>query len=67
MKLSDLKAGDIVQTDDGFTCLPEGQHRVEADDEGELYIHCSDGKHFLSGQEDEETGELIGLSRPFHG
>lgn len=67
MKLSDLKAGDIVLTDDGFTCLAEGEHRVEADEDGDLYIPCSDGKHFLSGQEDDETGELVGISSPSHG
>lgn len=61
MKLSDLKAGDIVYTDDGFTCMKEGQHVVQGDADG-LFLKCADGQHYLEGQEDDETGELVGIS-----
>lgn len=65
MFLSELKAGDTIETDDGFTCLPEGSHAVEKDEGGDLYIKCKDGKHLLEGQEDDETGELVGISWPW--
>jgi hypothetical protein len=59
-RLSMLKAGADLRCDSGFTCLDEGAiHRVSLDEYG-LYIHCSEGKHYLSGQTDD--GEhLIGL------
>lgn len=59
MKLRDLKAGDSVFADGGFTCLRGGFHFVEADGDG-LFIQCDDGKHYLVGQENE-NGELVGL------
>lgn len=62
MQLSDLKIGDVVYTDDCFTCLKQGiPHTVYGGADG-LFIRCDDGKHFLEGQEDDETGELIGIS-----
>lgn len=59
MKLSDLKAGDSVFADSGFTCLHGGFHTVCADDGG-LYLECDDGHHYLEGQENEH-GELVGI------
>jgi hypothetical protein len=59
MKLSDIKAGDIVNVD-GLTCMSDGKHVVEGDEHG-LFIRCSSGKHYLDGQEDEETGDLVGV------
>lgn len=67
MLLNELKAGDIIAIDDGFTCLSEGNHTVEKDESGELFIKCKDGKHFLEGQEDDETGELVGIAWPSNG
>ena len=61
MKLADIKTGDIVQADDGFTCLEAGPHVVKLHND-ELYIDCNDGKHFLCGQEDEPGSDLVGLS-----
>jgi hypothetical protein len=61
MKLSDIKAGDTVHTDAGFTCMGAGTHTVKSDGD-ELYIECDHGKHFLSGQEDEAAGDLVGIS-----
>jgi hypothetical protein len=61
MKLADLKIGDTVHTDDGFTCMTEGPHTVQGDDSG-LFLKCNDGNHYLEGQEDDETGELVGIS-----
>lgn len=74
MKMKDLKAGDIVVVDGGFTCIDPGRKcDVKRDGDG-LYIECRgpDGlkrnkpyheKHHLDGQIGK-GGELIGLSRP---
>ena len=61
MKLSDLKAGDIVTIDSGFTCMKAGNHLVHSDVHGQLFLKCDDGRHYLDGQEDFDTGELIGI------
>ena len=61
MKLDELKVGDTVITDGGFTCMKASPRKVHEDNEG-LYIRCRDGRHYLDGQEDED-GELVGLSR----
>ena len=75
MKLSDLKVGDIIIADDGFTCMKAGPHTVHATDDGDLFVWCKGPEdevgnfpyapthHLLEGQEDEPGGELVGLSR----
>ncbi|MDE4297145.1 hypothetical protein PXK56_18330 [Phaeobacter gallaeciensis] len=63
MKLTDLKPGMIVVTDNGFTCVKAGEHVVQADEDGDLFIECCDGNHLLDGQIGKD-GELIGLSKP---
>jgi hypothetical protein len=41
MKLSEIKAGDVLIADGGFTCLHEGERcEVKADEKGELYVAC---------------------------
>jgi hypothetical protein len=46
--------------DGGFTCVPEGAVlTVDADDGGELFVHCQSGRHYLDGQ--LENGKFIGL------
>lgn len=60
MTLSDLKAGQTILADAGFTCLKAGPHEVKADGSG-LYVECSEGHHYLDGQKDE-VGSLVGLS-----
>ncbi len=63
-KLADLKPGDKLEADGGFTCLSAGQRcEVKADAE-RLYIECTEGHHYLEGQTDFATGtELVGLWR----
>ncbi len=58
-KLAELKAEDTITLDGGFTCLEAGDHTVLVNDTGP-YIRCSDGLHYLDGQEDM-NGELIGV------
>lgn len=64
LKLADVKAGDILITDAGFSCMKAGaEHVVRADEkDGKLYVSCNDGRHFLDGQVDS-GGMLIGLTR----
>ena len=60
MKLTDIKSGNLVFLDNGFTCVKPGFHKVNSDKEG-LYVCCDHGKHYLNGQEDE-NGDLVGVS-----
>lgn len=65
MKLSDLKSGDTIVVDGGFPCMSDGPKTVHVTNNKDFYVICRDGRHFLSGQEDE-NGELIGISKPNH-
>jgi hypothetical protein len=70
LKLDDLRAGDTVIADDGFTCLPAGAHVVHGDGDG-LFIFCNGpdddpdptSHHYLDGQQNKD-GSLVGISRP---
>lgn len=62
MKLTDLKDGDFILCDNGFTCLEQGRHTVKSDEQGDLYIDCAMGYHYLDGQENED-GDLIGIAQ----
>lgn len=61
LKFQDVVAGMEVHFDDGFTCITEGTHTVQADDTGRLFVPCRDGKHFLHGQENEDRS-LVGIT-----
>lgn len=52
-KLGDLKVGDKVETDDGFTCMRGRTHTVRVDSEGSLFIPCRHREHHLIGQADD--------------
>ena len=62
-KLSELKPGDILIPDGGFTCMKEGARmKVIQDHDGSLFLPCNCGGHALVGQADD--GEhLVGLYR----
>lgn len=61
-KLSELKVGDKVELDEGFTCHAAGIVTLQADAEGKLYFDCEEGGHDLDGQADD--GEhCIGVYR----
>ncbi len=62
MKLTDLRAYDIIQADVHFTCMSAGFKTIQANDHGELYVQCDEGRHYLNGQTDSR-GELVGFSR----
>jgi len=68
--MADLKADkvrehDILMNDGGFTCLDKDEEsRVYLDHdflgfEG-MYVNCSQGKHYLCGQLDDE-GYVVGF------
>jgi hypothetical protein len=61
-KGADVKEGDLLEADDGFPCLSEGdRRRVCKHASGDLIIECGDGGHWLDTQIDEEDQVYIGL------
>ncbi len=70
--MKDIKPGDKLKADGGFTCIEESRVcEVKADAAGELYVDCcgSDGEesqygdqHMLSGQCDDGV-TVIGFER----
>lgn len=53
-KLSQLKAGDKVELDTGFTCHEAGVvHLEQHQPEGPLFFKCADGWHNIEGQADD--------------
>jgi hypothetical protein len=62
MKLTDLKEGDKLVADDGFTCLADKQIcEVVRHPDGNLCVMCANGFHCLDGQLDEQ-GDLVGFT-----
>lgn len=70
-----VKVGDILVTDDGFTCMGAGERKTVESWDGpmpntdpeylkdpfsRLFVECRDGCHFLDGQVGDD-GELVGL------
>jgi hypothetical protein len=69
-KLTDLRAGNIVELDDNFTCHNKGKWTthlttIYEDGKGRLFFYCEHGKHFLSGQTDDDDveGYCVGVYR----
>jgi hypothetical protein len=60
VKITDIKPGDVLIADAGFTCVEAGPVAIEEDENGELYFLCSEGRHYLDGQTDD--GVVVGLS-----
>jgi hypothetical protein len=59
MKISNVKSGDVLIADGGFTCIESGTELLVDED---FSVPCSEGKHFLDGQIDFDDGEtLIGF------
>jgi hypothetical protein len=65
LTIEEAKAGIVVVTDGGFTCMKEGEEKtVHVDHEGYLYVECDEGSHYLNGQ--LEDGEYVGLRMKEH-
>lgn len=63
LKLIDIKAGDTLVADGGFTCIAEGAVlEVKDNGDGFLYVPCRRKRHYLDGQTNLE-GEVVGFSR----
>jgi hypothetical protein len=63
MKLTDIRPGDVLIADAGFTCMrDQSEHEVFKDNGGHLYIRCSEGAHYLNGQLNDD-GTLSGLKK----
>lgn len=70
VKLSNVRAGDILLCDSDFSCMRSwSKHKVyqakTRRGKSGLYVRCVSGQHFLDGQlsfRDHES--LIGLYRP---
>jgi hypothetical protein len=62
-KIHELKEGDAVILDYGFTCHGPGQVTIKKNDQGLLYFDCADGQHHLIGQLAEDMVHLVGIYR----
>jgi len=68
VKFSDVKEGDVLVADGGFTCIRKGAElTVSSRFSDGLFVPCDEGEHYLDGQLNYETGELIGFSWPKKG
>jgi hypothetical protein len=47
-RLSELRVGDVVSLDDGFTCRLGQTATVEADERGSLIFACAAGAHYIA-------------------
>lgn len=59
---ADVRAGDTLVADNGFTCMLAGPKQVHADTAQRLYVQCGDGRHYLHGQKGQD-GRLVGFSQ----
>lgn len=58
----DLKVGDTLIADGGFTCITQGARLTVDDDGNGLFVPCSGGAHRLDGQLDEGN-RYIGFTK----
>lgn len=61
--LKDVKEGDTLITDGGFTCMEEGEEKIVKNDNGVLCIDCDSGGHAIHGQSDSSDTPLVGLKK----
>ena len=65
MKLSDLKPGDKLKADSGFSCIEPNAICIVQEIDGRLFVKCTSGHHFLDGQTepmDDPHGEMVGFT-----
>lgn len=59
-KLKDLKAGDVLIADGGFTCMEKGKEFEVKGDTAGLFVDCDEGEHYLVGQLNS-AGDVVGF------
>lgn len=65
--LKHLQAGARLKADSGFTCIKGGKIvQVARADDGNLYVPCSHGRHYLDGQTNKH-GVVVGMTRVLPG
>ena len=60
MKLEEVKVGDKLVADSGFSCIDEGSVLTVMQALGEKYVSCRFGNHYLVA---ECNGDLVGFSK----
>lgn len=63
VKYDDLEPGLKVWVDGAFSCMTKGPQVVEISPDGDFYIQCNEGMHFLEGQRGPD-GKLVGIFWP---
>jgi hypothetical protein len=58
-RIGDVRQGDVLMPDNGFTCMRAGEKLTVNKDNHGLFVACDEGKHYLSGQ--EEGHYYVGL------
>ena len=58
---AEVKAGNVLIADGGFTCLQEGQECLVRDYGKGLYVECSAGEHYLDGQLTDDEERYVGF------
>jgi len=61
LPVEQVKIGDILIADGGFTCLQDRQECKVQETDGELYVACTAGFHFLDGQLNDDLTEYVGF------
>ncbi len=60
VKFNDIKVGDELVADSGFTCLSNGITVAVQQDDAGFFVTCYNGKHHLDGQLNDD-GDLVGF------
>lgn len=61
IKITDIKAGDVLIADGGFTCIRKGAECIVRGEGRRMHVLCDQGEHYLEGQVGEH-GTIIGFS-----
>lgn len=61
--IENVTVGTRLRADTGFTCLDDmALVIVCADHDGDLYVPCRDGAHYLEGQLDDDWWGYVGFT-----
>lgn len=61
LSFMDVRIGDTLRAEAGFTCLAEGQEVVVQGSWEGVWVECSEGEHFLRHNTDAHM-DLIGFT-----